>query len=411
MLKNVLFFVDLLRIQGFSISTGEIEDLLKALALVNPQNNSELKAVFQATLLKSSGLKDSFGEIFDFYFTDDFLKPVHHPRQKWEDKAHKVNQALKQVGIYREIEFNNKEKEVLNSLPPEVFQKLYEKIKQFYPNQIVDSFPLLEKTIKGVLKYYQERMVLPEAGVGGRRKDLFTANLKDLSERDYERVEKLIKRYAGRLNAKASRRLKETRRKKYINLRKTIRANLSHGGVLFNLKYREKKKNKPQITLLIDVSASMAIYAKFALSFLFAVARSLKKIELYLFAEDLEVLPLKNYNKSLLDLKRLIEDSQQWGRGTNLNQALKSYLNIAKTRRSFRQTLLIFSDGKTVQFAETLEELKKICRQYQDVKFLNPVPAKKWQEDTLLKKLAQEVSMIETNSVEHLQAVFSKILS
>jgi len=411
MLKNVLFFVDLLRMQGFSISTGEIEDLIKALALVNPQNKSELKAVFQATLLKSSGLKDSFGEIFDFYFTDNFLRPVPHPRQKMEDKAHKVNQALKQAGIYREIEFSTKEKEVLNSLPPEVLQKLYEKIKQFYPNQIVDSFPLLEKTIKGVLKYYQDRMVLPEAGVGGRRKDLFTANLKDLSERDYERVEKLIKRYAGRLNARASRRLKETRRKKYLNLRKTIRANLSHGGVLFSLKYREKKKNKPQITLLVDVSASMAIYSKFALSFLFAVARSLKKIELYFFAEDLEVLPLKNYNKSLWDLKRLIEDSQQWGRGTNLNQALKSYLNIAKNRRSLRQTLLIFSDGKTVQFAETLEELKKICRQYRDVKFLNPVPTKKWQDDPLLRKLAEEVSMIETNSVEHLQAVFSKILS
>ncbi|GAV23079.1 VWA domain-containing protein [Carboxydothermus pertinax] len=410
MLKNLLFFVDVLRAQGFTISTTEVEDLIKSLSVITPQNKNELKAIFQATLVKNSTHKEKFEEVFGFFYEGDTPATFMPRNQEGKDEARRVNEALKEAGIYREIDFSFKEKEVLNSLPQEVLQKLYEKIDQFNPNQIVDSFPLLEKTIKGVLKYYRERGILPEAGTGGLRKDLFTANLKDLEERDYERVERIIKRFAGKLNAKASRRQKESKRKKFLNLRRTIRANLSHGGVLFCLKYREKRRSKPKLTVIIDVSASMAIYAKFIVSFLLALAKSLRKIELYLFAEDLEVFKAKNIGRSLRDINRFIAASQQWGRGTNLAQALKSFKNLAKTNRTYRQTLLIFSDGKTVQFEESLKELKQAERLYQELLFLNPVPAKRWQEDALLQKLAQEIKMLETNSIEHLKSVFAKVI-
>ena len=411
MIKNILFFVDLLRNQGFTISTTEVEDLMKALALITPQNKNELKAVFQATLLKNSGLKENFNEIFAYFYNGDTLTPNYHSNQKSQDNAYEVNKALKEAGIHREINFSAKEEEVLNSLPPEVLKKLYDKINQFYPNQIVDSFPLLERTIKGVLKYYREHNLLPEAGTGGLRKDLFKANLKDLKENEYDKVEKIIKRFAGKLNAKASRRLKETKKKKYLNLRRTIRKNLSHGGVLFKLKYREKRKSKPRLTIILDVSASMAIYAKFILSFLLALARSIKKIDLYFFAEDIEVFDFKNKGKTLKDLDKLIEKSQQWGRGTNLAQALKSFGELKKQNRTYRQTLLIFSDGKTVQFEESLKELKQIKHLYKELLFLNPVPEEKWYEDALLARLWQEVPMYEVNSIEHLKIVFARVIA
>src|SRR5262245_21263115 len=81
---------------------------------------------------------------------------------------------------------------------------------------------------------------------------------------------KLTVKIARRLAHRMSRRRRPRKRRGRVDLRRTLRANLTKGD-LIDLRFRERKRKKVRLVLLCDVSGSMDLYSRFLLQFLFAL--------------------------------------------------------------------------------------------------------------------------------------------
>ena len=85
-----------------------------------------------------------------------------------------------------------------------------------------------------------------------------------------DEVLRLTVQIAKRLARRVSRRRRPVRRRGRVDLRRTLRANLTRGEII-ELRYRQRKRRKVRLVLLCDVSGSMDLYSRFLLQFLFAL--------------------------------------------------------------------------------------------------------------------------------------------
>ncbi|PYN09042.1 MAG: hypothetical protein DME02_05395 [Candidatus Rokuibacteriota bacterium] len=98
------------------------------------------------------------------------------------------------------------------------------------------------------------------------------SELEALAARDFstfspdqlEEVLRVTLKIARRLARRISRRRRPSARRGRIDLRRTLRANLTRGE-LIDLRYRRRKRKKVRLVLLCDVSGSMDLYSRFLL--------------------------------------------------------------------------------------------------------------------------------------------------
>ena len=84
---------------------------------------------------------------------------------------------------------------------------------------------------------------------------------------DLVMMQALVKRMAKRLADRYSRR-RHTANRGHLDVRKTLRKSMAHGGVSFEIEWKIKKVDKPSIVAICDVSKSVAAAAQFLLTFL-----------------------------------------------------------------------------------------------------------------------------------------------
>jgi uncharacterized protein with von Willebrand factor type A (vWA) domain len=70
---------------------------------------------------------------------------------------------------------------------------------------------------------------------------------------DYQLMQALVKKMAKRLAAKYSRR-RRAAQKGHLDVRKTLRRSMAHGGIPFQIEWKVKKIDKPSIVAICDVS-------------------------------------------------------------------------------------------------------------------------------------------------------------
>jgi hypothetical protein len=176
------------------------------------------------------------------------------------------------------------------------------------------------------------------AGSGGD--PLLHVDMKDIADTDLHRATRLVGRLARRLATRPARRYRESRKRRRPNLRRTIRSNIRHGGVLFDLRYRQRMTSRPRLVLVCDVSGSMARYTAFILEFIFGLAPAVSTVEAFVFSEELERmtsrLPSGKQRPSMpardtegsgaagVLASDIIGRSRVWGRGTDLGRALET---------------------------------------------------------------------------------------
>jgi hypothetical protein len=97
-----------------------------------------------------------------------------------------------------------------------------------------------------------------------------------------DEVYRLTVLIARRLARRISRRRRPARRRGRLDLRRTLRANLTRGEMI-DLRYRRRKKRKVRLVLLCDVSGSMDLYSRFLLQFLYALHHVFAQVETFTF--------------------------------------------------------------------------------------------------------------------------------
>ncbi len=204
------------------------------------------------------------------------------------------------------------------------------------------------------------------------------------SERDLRQIadadqlaaaEAVAGRLVAVLHARHARRGKRARHGGRLDLRRTIRASLGHGGTPFELAWKRPRPRPLRIALLLDVSGSMTPHTALFLRFALGLARTATKAEIFLLHTRLiAVADAMRDRDRPRALDRLTLLSKGIGGGTLLGEGLRHFnRHHAPRALAGRSVCFIVSDGyETREPALLGREMAALQRRSRRIVWLNP---------------------------------------
>jgi uncharacterized protein with von Willebrand factor type A (vWA) domain len=197
-----------------------------------------------------------------------------------------------------------------------------------------------------------------------------------LTKSDMERMKPIIAKMAKKLAAKHARRRK-VRNRGQLDLRRTLRANAGNDGVPFDVIWKTKRKDKPKIVTICDVSGSVARYVRFLLLVLYALREKVTDLETFAFSShlvdvnhDLEALPFDAAMDKIL--REVGNGSTDYGRAfTDLSLQYDSTIDK-------RTTVLILGDGRNNNGDPAMGVFQDIAAKAKRVIWLCPEHPASW---------------------------------
>ncbi len=207
------------------------------------------------------------------------------------------------------------------------------------------------------------------------------SELEALAARDFstfspdqlDEILRLTLKIARRLARRISRRRRPSARRGRIDLRRTLRANLTRGE-LIDLRYRRRKRKKVRLVLLCDVSGSMDLYSRFLLQFLFALQSAFSRVETFTFSVRLTRVTDYLRARSYREVLRRLEAVKDWSGGTKIGESLAEFNRGWPALVDRRTIVILLSDGWDTGDPDLLAaELLRIKRRAGRVIWLNPL--------------------------------------
>ena len=206
-----------------------------------------------------------------------------------------------------------------------------------------------------------------------------------LAETDFRRINDpqaiaeahaLAARLATLMRARLSRRERARLKGRRLDLRRTIRRNVSHGGVPIELLWRKKKRKPLRLVVLLDASGSMSLYTAVFVRFIHGVLDNFREAEAFLFHTRLvHVSAAMREKDAARALDRLSLLAQGVGGGTRIGESLATFNRWhAKEVIHSRTCVMIISDGYDTGAPQTMEtEMRQLARRCRRIVWLNPM--------------------------------------
>jgi uncharacterized protein with von Willebrand factor type A (vWA) domain len=206
---------------------------------------------------------------------------------------------------------------------------------------------------------------------------LGSTDFRELNQREHTLdIEALMRRFARRLQPLRRRREQRARRGRRLDLPATIRRSVASGGMPFHLAWTRKRRVRPRLVLLIDVSRSMAAYSFFYLRLARALGAELHDVQSYIFHTRITAV-----TQALQDAdpwraqERLHLLAQGWAGGTRIGESLAQFQREHAPRALHsRAAIVIMSDGyDTGEPAQLSAALAALRRRARRIVWLNPL--------------------------------------
>ncbi len=228
----------------------------------------------------------------------------------------------------------------------------------------------------------QDEEEAPDGGDGGRpgaspRALLRTKVFDECTPDDLRGMERLLERLARRIATRPSRRMVPSgRRGPVVDVRRSLRRSLAHGGEPIELAHRTRAVELPGLVVLCDTSGSMDACSRFLIAFVLALRKVMRRTEIFAFNTALTRLtPWLGTGDAVGTLERLARRVEDWSGGTRIGECLLAFVD-RHLRHVVRgdTTVLILSDGLDRGDAAALETaLLAIRRRARRIVWLNPL--------------------------------------
>jgi uncharacterized protein with von Willebrand factor type A (vWA) domain len=212
-----------------------------------------------------------------------------------------------------------------------------------------------------------------------RADNLAEIDFRNMADPDQiEEAHAVAARLAKTMRTRLTRRDLARRRGYRLDLRRTIHANISHGGVPIRLVRRRRKEKPLRLVMLLDASGSMSMYTGVFLRFIHGVLDEFREAEAFLFHTRLayvsDAMKEKDAGRAL---DRLSIMAQGAGGGTKIGESLQTFnrWHAARVLHS-RTCVMIVSDGYETGDAALLgREMAALGRRCRRIVWLNPMMA------------------------------------
>ena len=198
---------------------------------------------------------------------------------------------------------------------------------------------------------------------------------------EIEDVERAIAPLARKLATRLSQRRRHGSKGR-LDVRRTIRRSLSHGGVLLEPQFKPPKKSKPEIIVLCDVSGSMATFARFTMQLTYAIYSELSKVRVFAFIDGLD--EVTEYFASGIDFADglaamsreadLVRRDGHSDYGRSFEDMWHTYVDAVTSK----STVIITGDARNNYRETGAEYLDRIAERSRAVFWLNPEPRRYW---------------------------------
>jgi hypothetical protein len=200
-----------------------------------------------------------------------------------------------------------------------------------------------------------------------------------LTEEEMKRMQEAVTRLAQRLRNVVSLRRRRARRGTFDSSA-TLRRNLQYGGVPFRIVFDRRRKERPQIMVLCDVSDSVRNVSRFMLQFVYSLQDLYSRVRSFIFVADIgEVTNLFKEH----DVNKALDLSLQ---GNVIN--VYSHSDFGRAFRAFhrdflgavnkRTTVLVLGDARNNYNLPHEWVLRDVQQRAKQVVWLNPENRMTW---------------------------------
>ena len=328
---NIVAFCRFLREEGYSIGVREEQDALLAMQLVQPYNSPEqLQLCLQAALCRTPLQLERFPELYQHYWRE-LDRAVDSKTKEKEEKKERAQQRKQQKPSFQALK------------------------NWLYGNQQNDT---------------EEVASYSDLETGAHE------SFPDFDEQELREIFRLVKKLVDKLANRRSRRFQNTPQKRQIDLKRTMRLNITRRDEIIQLAFRKKKKQAIRVVLLCDVSRSMALYSRFFIQFMYALQHLFPKVQTFAFSTQLKYISPELSAHSLNEsVQRVIDNMEHWSGGTKIGASLEAFNQEYAHRMVDHKTLIfILSDGWDTGASELVaEQMQFLQRRAMKVIWLNPL--------------------------------------
>jgi uncharacterized protein len=169
----------------------------------------------------------------------------------------------------------------------------------------------------------------------------------DLTDDERRRVSRMIHDLTVRAPVERTRRTRPSTKGSAFDIRRTLRRSLRTQGEPFDRSFRARRSRTRPLVLILDISGSMAPYARALLQFGFAAMAAGRRVEVFCFGTRLtrvtRTLRTKDPDRAMHEVGALVVD---WEGGTRIGESLKTLLDGWSQRAALRGAVVVLcSDG------------------------------------------------------------------
>ncbi len=210
-----------------------------------------------------------------------------------------------------------------------------------------------------------------------REESLASTDFRELNQAEHARdIELLMRRFARRLKHLHLRREARFHHGRRLDLQGTIRRSVATGGTPLRLAWKERRRVRPRLLLLLDVSRSMSLYSFFYLRLARALCAELADVHCFIFHTR-----ITGVAEALRDpdpwrsQERLHLLAAGWAGGTRIGECLRDFNRDHAARLLHSRTgVIIVSDGYDTGEPELLAQaLATLRRRSRRMVWLNPL--------------------------------------
>ena len=426
-------FIRALRASEVSVSPAEAIDAHRALAEVGYGDRTLVRDALAVTLAKSADETDRFEVCFDAFFArsefargaagvdatasnrlEEMIEADDAPAlaMAMESAAERAGAGSIQIATQRGLIVRR----VLDEMG---LRALEARLSVLRDSDDVEDRASAERLGRARADVFEQanahvdRQIRLHAGETGRRlrdqilaRQAFTA----IADEDVRAMEALVRRMATRLAMRYARRRHRAKVGK-LDVRHTVRRSLAYDGAPFDLVWKRKTIEKPQIVVVCDVSRSVAAAAQFLLLFLYCLKEVVQRLDAYAFSDLLVPVGDLLDDETVDDAITLILDRVGF-RPTDYGHALEDLFEHHGARLDRHTTVIILGDGRSNYVEPRLDLMRRLSEQTRSIVWLNPEPQSYWgQGDSRMDAYARFCRVAKTcNTLEGLQRIIEDVL-
>ncbi len=207
----------------------------------------------------------------------------------------------------------------------------------------------------------------------------------ELNETDFlftnqqERQQLLEQTYqlGNKLAVKYKRFIKESSKGRLF-FRRTIRKSLETGGAIQNIILKPKLRKKPKLTIVCDISGSMALNSLFGVTLLYGMINKFSSIKAYVFIDGITEITkaLRSIKKN--EIESIFSRWNEFVKSDGHSDYQKSFEELIELDETKNGTLIVIGDARNNYRNISQELISNLAVKYNKIFWINPEQKKYW---------------------------------